>query len=915
MNSSPGEPWIHLRLFGSCEFRCADRNVHLETAKTSALLAYLVLQRAPQPRHKLIGLLWSNLPEASARANLRHALWHLRSKFDSPQHTPLILTEQQTIAFNPAAPYSLDVEEFEQRLKRETELTTDSTRPDNRATLLREAMDLYRGDLLEGFYVDDAPAFEEWLLVERERLRALATETLHRLVTYYIGWGEYADGLEYARRLLAMEPWSEDAHRQMMRLLALSGQRTAALAQYETCRRVLAEELNAEPSPETQSLYESIQASQDLGQPHAQTPMRALPLQTTPFVGRETELAKIDQLLRDSACRLLTLLGPGGIGKTRLAVRAAATTDAFRDGVFFVPLAGVGSADLIVSALATALGFSFHGGENPRAQLFDYLRDREMLLVVDNFEHLLDATALLTEIIQTAPRVKILITSRERLNLGAEWIFQVEGLEYPKDERGRMKDEGTPLSSFILHPSSFDSYSAVQLFMQGARRVRLGFVLAEKDKPIVVRLCRMVEGMPLAIELAAAWTRALTCQEIAREVERGLDFLATTQRDLPARHRSMRAVFEHSWQLLTEAERAVFKRLSVFRGSFDRSAAKQIAQATPQVLAALVDKCFLRYTPSGRYAMHELLRQYGEEKMSAGETILARDHHSHYFAGFLHSSEDQLRAGAERKTLDEIIAEMDNVRAAWDWMVQHCQTQELKHSCTSLFRVYETRLHLQEGVRMFGLSVEAMRQAAPHPGNRLVLATLLRLQGRLCGMLGDQELAKQLLSEALEIAREQGEKKEEAFALNNLGILAMMVGEYAQAKQYYQASLAIKRELGEPNAIAITLVNLIQVAYLMGEYAQGTALAHETIAYAQSLGRNGLVASCKYFLGEITRALGHTEQARRWYEEALALYRDLMEHWAIAVCLDGLACVAIEQHDYDQANHLAREGLECAQSL
>ena len=313
--------------------------------------------------------------------------------------------------------------------------------------------------------------------------------------------------------------------------------------------------------------------------------------------------------------------------------------------------------------------------------------------------------------------------------------------------------------------------------------------------------------------------------------------------------------------------------------------------------------------------MHELLRQYGEEKMSAGETILARDHHSHYFAGFLHSSEDQLRAGAERKTLDEIIAEMDNVRAAWDWMVQHCQTQELKHSCTSLFRVYETRLHLQEGVRMFGLSVEAMRQAAPHPGNRLVLATLLRLQGRLCGMLGDQELAKQLLSEALEIAREQGEKKEEAFALNNLGILAMMVGEYAQAKQYYQASLAIKRELGEPNAIAITLVNLIQVAYLMGEYAQGTALAHETIAYAQSLGRNGLVASCKYFLGEITRALGHTEQARRWYEEALALYRDLMEHWAIAVCLDGLACVAIEQHDYDQANHLAREGLECAQKI
>lgn len=910
MNSSP-ESWIRIRLFGGCEFRRADRVVRLETVKTSALLAYLVLQRAPQPRPKLIGLLWGNLPEASARANLRHALWHLRSKFDSPQHPPLILTEQQTIAFNPDVPCSLDVEEFEQRIRREAELTTGSTHPDNRVTLLREAIDLYRGDLLDGLYVDDAPAFEEWLLVERERLRAMAIETLHRLVTYYLDWGEYAEGLDYARRLIAMEPWHEDAHRQMMRLLALSGQRAAALAQYETCRRILAEELNAEPSPETQALYESIQASEDLGQPRAAPPARSLPLQATPFVGRAEELAKIAELLRNPACHLLTLVGPGGIGKTRLAVRAAAGMETFRDGVFFVPLVGVGTAELVVHALATALGLTLRGGESARTQLLDFLRDKEMLLVVDNFEHLLDATDLLTEIIATAPRIKMLVTSRERLNIGAEWVLQVEGLEYPT------ADERPPTADLAIsrQRSAVESYSAVQLFVQSARRARLGFVLAEEDKSSVARFCQMVEGMPLAIELAAAWVRVLSCQEIAREVERGLDFLATSQRDLPARHRSMRAVFEHSWQLLSEDERAAFKRLAVFRGGFDRAAAARVAGAHLALLASLVDKSLLRRNPSGRYEMHELLRQYGEEKMSADEQTGARDQHARYFAEFLQQRGERMRSGAERQSLDEIMAEIDNVRAAWDWITQRCLVPEMKNSCTALFRVYEMRCHLQEGVSAFGQAVAALRHAAPALENRVLLATMLRLQARLRSMLGEQDAAKQSLVEALDLARELGNKKEEAFALNNLGILAMMIGEYAQAKQYYEASLALKRELGEPNAIAITLVNLIQIAYLLGEYAQGIALAQETIALSQSPGDKDRLASSEYFLGEIYRALRDFEAARHHYEAALALHQELNEAWAIAICLEGLALVAIEQGEYEQASRLAHAALQHATSI
>ncbi|NIN64081.1 MAG: SARP family transcriptional regulator, partial [Anaerolineae bacterium] len=347
---------------------------------------------------------------------------------------------------------------------------------------------------------------------------------------------------------------------------ALDGQRSTALAQYETCRRALTEELGVGPTAETVTLYERIQTEEDFTPP---APLDNLPPAPTPFVGREEELAELAELLANPDCRLVTLFGPGGIGKTRLALQVAADqVGAFAHGVYFVPLASVSTPEFILPTMANVLNLYFDGKPDPEEQLLNYLRQKEMLLVLDNLEHILEGSALLAKVLWHAPGVVLLATSRERVNLQEEWVYEIEGLTYPKDQASE----------------EIESYSAVELFVQAARRIQRKFTLVEQVHPSVIRICQMVEGMPLGVELAAAWVPVRSCEEIAGEIERNLDILSTSLRNVPKRHRSLRAAFDHSWNLLSEQEREVFRQLSVFRGGFQAAAAEKVAGAPLPVL-------------------------------------------------------------------------------------------------------------------------------------------------------------------------------------------------------------------------------------------------------------------------------------------------------------------------------------------
>jgi predicted ATPase/DNA-binding SARP family transcriptional activator len=631
------------------------------SAKAQALLYYLAVTGRPHSRESLAGLLWSDMPEAQAGKNLRNVLSNLRGLAGGN-----LLITRQDVAFDRASPHSLDVSLF---------LTALAEAAGRDLGALHHAVELYQGDFLEGFYPGEAQAFEEWVLGQRGLLKGHVLQALHTLVVRHLEREEYAAGIDYANRLLALEPWREETHRHLMVLLARSRQRSAALAQYETCRRVLARELSVEPMPETTALYEQLKSA-------AAPPPHNLPPQPTAFVGRAAELAEIARYLNDPGDQLLTLVGSGGIGKTRLALQAAARCvepessyeARFANGVFLIPLAGVaasaqGEAEpSLMAAMADALHFDFQGPVHPQAQLLSYLRDKRMLLVLDNFEHLVAEARQLGDILRLAPGIKLLVTSRARLNLREECLLEVVGLDYPAEA---VPPGADPAADF----------SAIALFVQQARRVRPGFSISSEDWPAVVRICQLAEGVPLAIELAASWLRVLSCGEILAELEKGLDFLTSSLQNIAERHRSLRAVFDHSWALLPADEQALFRRLSVFRGGFQREAAAQVVEASLPLLAGLADKSLVRRSAAGRYEVHELLRQYAEEQLraAAAEFTQVHDQHCRYYAALLAQYGPQLQGNNTEieAALAALSLERENVRAAWNWAVEQRKSVEL----------------------------------------------------------------------------------------------------------------------------------------------------------------------------------------------------------------------------------------------
>ena len=857
------------------------------SSKAQALLCYLAVTGRPHSRAELAGLLWGEMSEAGAAANFRKALSNLKQL--APHH--LVIT-RQTIAFNRESPYWLDVAVFQSQLQ--------ASAPDKDPELLREAAALYQGDFLQGFYVRDAPAFEEWMLLERERLKDLALQALQTLAAYYTVHGEYAAGLDYTGRLLAMEPWREEAHRQVMLLLARSGQRSAALAQYETCRRILQEELGVEPMAETTALYERIREAM-VAPPHN------LPPQPTPFVGRDEELAQIARLLDQPTCRLLTLTGLGGIGKTRLALEAArGKIGAFLHGVYFVPLASIRSADVLAPTMAESIKLSLYGSGNPKEHLLDYLYEKEMLLVLDSFEQILDGVGLVTEILARAPGMKILATSRERLNLQEEWVLAIGGLEVPTGKR----------------QEAIEAYSAVQLFLQRAQRVHARVPLAEAERPCVARICQLVEGMPLAIELASAWVPVIPCQEIAVEIERNRDFLATSLRDVPERHRSMRAAFNYSWSLLPQTERQVFSKLSVFRGGFERAAAGQVADASLPVLSGLVDKSLLTRNAAGRYQMHDLLRQYAREKLEqADEAERVRNRHLDLCLRLAEEADPNLHGPDQLLWLDQLEAEHDNLRSALEWALACAREGSLwppeaaLRLAGSLGLFWDLRGHLGEGRQWLDRTLELETPPFPNVQWKAARTKALYWAGHLAKWQGDYRRAADLAEANLALCRELGDRWSLAYALYLWGSVAAKQGDLERGQAFLDESLILFREVQAKWGLAHTLGTLGNIAKSQGRYDQATALWEESYALYREIGDRRGLARMLNRLWHWPYRQGDYARATTLLEEALALFRELAHRSGIAITLRHLGLVAQAQGDLARARALYEESQDLFQEL
>ncbi|HZG66481.1 MAG TPA: tetratricopeptide repeat protein, partial [Herpetosiphonaceae bacterium] len=878
---------LQLNVLGALRVRLGELSLgDVLSQKARALLCYIAIERREHSRSALAALLWGEFPEADAATNLRQALTHLRRTLD-----PYLTVTRHTVTFNSKSAYWLDTEAFERWL----------TAADNEPAVeqLEAAIELYQGDFLQGFVLRDAPAFEEWMVLQRERYHVQALEALQRLADYYRVRGDYAASITSSARLLALDSWREEAHRQLMWLYVRTGQRSAALAQYQSCHRLLEKELGVEPMAETTALYERIKAAQA-------APPHSIVVPATPFVGRITEQRELARRLAEPGLRLLTIIGPGGIGKTRLAMEVASKwATRFLHGVRVIDLTSVTTSDAFISTLVSVLGCGLRGSNNPLLQVRSYLADKDMLLVLDNFEHLVDkGTEVVVDILRHAPEVKVLVTSRERLQLQDEWLSELAGLDLPST----MAD--------------IENSSAVELFVQSARKLRSGFALSGTDVPAVARICRLVEGTPLGIELSAAWTRLLSCEEIAEEIERSLEFLTTSLRDLPARHRSLRAVFDHSWRLLGPEEQRVLRRLTVFRGGFSRDVAEQVVAASASLLGTLLDKSLLYIRPDSaatpRYDMHEMVRHYARLKVEeAGELEGTQARHLSFF---LQLAETAQLVGEEQKLwLERLEREHDNLREALQVALDSFREEHGLRLAAALWRFWWTRGYLEEGCRWLqqvlfmeqefdgqeqdyaGLSVISgpqPRDASP------IRAQALHGLGVLLQEQGNYKEAQASHEQSLTLRRAQGDRRGIAFSLNSLGVLAMDQGDYARAEAFYEESLTVKRELGDKRGISGTLNNLGIAVSAQGHAARAQALYEESLQLCRALSDQDGIAVALANLALVALDRRDLGGAELLLKESLALFRELGDKDGIVECLEGLAGVATVRRHAERAVRL-----------
>jgi predicted ATPase/transcriptional regulator with XRE-family HTH domain len=621
-----------------------------------------------------------------------------------------------------------------------------------------------------------------------------------------------------------------------------------------------------------------------------------LPPQTTPFIGREQALAELAGLLNDPNARLITILAPGGMGKTRLSLEAARSQiGRYMDGVVFVPLAPLTSAADIVTTIAENIGFSFYGEYTPAQQLINFLQDRAMLLVLDNFEHLLDSTPLVAAMMQSAPGVRVLITSRERLNLQGEIVYTLRGLEFPTWEA----------------PEDVLDYDAVKLFMQSARRVRPDFVFEPDHLDYLALICRLTEGMPLGIELAAGWVDVLSLEQIAVELQQGIDILETDLRDVPDRQRSIHATFEYTWRRLTDTERTILGRLSVFRGGFTLPAAQAVAGATARHLRGLAQKSLIQTESGERFSIHELLRQFAAGKLAeADELLTIQIRHAAFFADFMQERRSELFTHQQFDALVQIEADFENVRAAWNVLVNQQAFDELPKFLDSFWFFFVVRTRGQEGVELFEPTANALQSL---PTSDLTELTLACVWARLAWFYNDvglHEKAKVTTEDAIRLLNRHDSPEDLLAAYRSLSVISLFRKDRETVRQVGEAGYELARKLGNRSHEAHSLLYLgIAASMFNDDLATVLRLVREARAIYEDLGDQWGIMESYTTEASSHFQTGDYESAKYAKERHQALAKAFGSAFHVADSALFHGVMALWEGDYGKAGNLLRQSL------
>jgi predicted ATPase/DNA-binding SARP family transcriptional activator len=863
---------VRVQLLGGGRAFSKGQEVTFSNDKRHQLLAYLAYAGDWVNREKLADLFYTDTSDV-ARQNLRR-----------------LLQRVQELAWLE----SLEIERTRLRWKVETDYA--EFRKALEGNDIDKALSVYTGSFLKGLESYEDNEFATWLEVERERLHGQWRSAVFKKARELKSQLQFERASRLLQKLLEQDEFDEEALLVLMQVFHANDQSQQALKTYQTFSERLKREMGLAPSSATQQFAEALEQHKitqpTMSLPSTVSSSRSLHTPATSFIGRDLELAEIASLLDEKEVRLLTLLGPGGVGKTRIALQAASElAGRYREGAHFVSLESLTSPNAIPQAVAEALAILLQGQEEPLAQVIDFLKPKNLLLALDNFEHLVDGATIVSQLVQSCPELDILVTSRERLNLDEEHVLSLEGLSVPKKD---------------ISLEDALSYDAITLFVERGRRVRSSFTLTNNDLLFVLEICRLVQGFPLGIELAAAWVKLMSCQQVAEEIAKNLDFLESSSRNATERHRSIRATFEYSWKLLTAREQETLRKLSVFRGGFTREAASFVTNANIAVLAALVDKSLLRVS-EGRYDFHPLLQHYAKEKFteSTDEEMQTRARHAQYFLNVVENMYVP-RSFYTLAWLKHLAQEHENLLAVLEWSQSSNQAEIGLRLAGEIQHFWSSRGYLDEG-RYWLRTVLSHSNAL---GATTVRARALHGAGNLAMYQADYATAKTYFEEALNISQTLGSEEDTAKAMGGLGYIALDRGDYETAKTLYTDTLDISKKLNNLYLVGITLNNLAIVATHQGDDRTAQKLHGENLEIQLKRGDPYEIATCKTNLGLAAWRSGDYQKAIALLKENLETGREISDVSIIIFSLSNLGVVFLDDGDINAALRFSQEALE-----
>lgn len=885
---------LNVQLLGEFRLALGDEVLRdVNTPRLKSLLAYLLLhQTSPQSRQQLAYLYWPDSNESQAHNNLRQSFHRLRLALPNPDR--YLYSDAQSVQWVSDSRFTLDVDEFNKAVASADEING-----------LIFAANLYQGELLSDCY-------DDWILTEREHLQQKYHLVLDQLITLLEEQRDYRSAIHYAQRLLRSDPLREETYRQLIHLYFMSGNRTGAIRAYHTCVRVLKCELDVDPSAETEQFFKEAQKS--FAKPSLPNSSKLknhhLPVYLTSFIGREGELNQLKLMLsRREAhtykARLITLLGPGGCGKTRLAVQLAGNVrNEYRDGVWFIDIATLSSPDFLLNAIASALDLQEHPEANLLLAIKQYLEAKECLLFFDNCESMTSAcTTVIQSLIVDCPELQVLVTSREKLNLDGEITWQVAPLSLPEGKDATM---GTIARS-----------DAGRLFIERATSVLPTFTINPQNAAAIHQICRRLDGLPLAIELAAARITLLTPDQIANRLDSTFDLLARGGSSIPLRHQTLRATLDWSYFLLSEKERTLFQRLSVFSGSFTLNDVENVC-ADPggegylppteilDLLAHLLDKSmvFVSDWKNGDQLRYRLLAptyQYADERLrQSGDWELLHQRHLAYFIRYSEEAESHFTHFEQAEWFDRLLSEHDNLMAAIHWSLQLEDQTYTLHLLATLWYYWLARGFYQEGLKLIIQSLDATRGDQPS----IARTRALQMAGSLyLWVQGDCSRARPLLEEAVELSRNLRDQKNLASSLSTLGAVALTQGDYPAALASLIESLALQTP-DDTHGIGWTCAYLGDLFMNQNDLDQAASYFEKSIDLFRANGDINSLAYPTRRSGFIAMKKGDLQRAVLLFKDSLRMNIQINYIKGTAACLIALSGVALEQGNYLRSANL-----------